>query len=757
VACSVTPGNPDTWKLPLRFTGTKNLDGGSHLRTGVERLENGRWPSFGARKPALPIPLMQTTSKFHALRVLAALAATTAILESRVSAADSRATEMAPFKVEAEFGPDGLRIQNSASVLNQYLLEQHGVTQLQDISGIAPNLFSSNSDSRGFGDILALRGAANSIFFSAPSVSLVVDDVPSGSVSSYPSSLLNIESFVVKAGPQGTDYGRNAPGGVIEIKTRAPGAKHQGSFLVDYGSFTAASVQASFDGPLSRAFGYSASIGLAERDGYIQNTFQNRTADDRRSVVGRGALYWKPDPTLQLRLGVQLEKFDDDAVRLSSLFSPDPYTVASNVNGETRLNRSQFSFQARKTFRWGSLVATTSRQEFDLDPAITDLDLSPLSLASSRVAQNERLLTQEIRAESTPTANRAQWRAGVFFSDSNIEGNALRQFVVPPSAFVPPGFTQSERTLFDISQTTLAAYANADHPIAPATTLKVGVRLEHADSDLDRWKNSSNNFGFPSPQDPQLHSSRKGGYISASGGVAHAISNSLSVQARTSIANKPHGFSGFTGTRSLARFEPERTWANEIGVTFGPPQSRFGGSLLAFWNKISDYQLERTVPNSTDFVVVNANEVISRGVEGKFMFSPAERVWWDFQAGYTDATFENHRDASGARVDGKQVPFIPKFTVRTGVTVDLGRGLSANASYAAVGRTFFDERNTPRFAQKAYGIVNAQVRYRMENWTVAVYGQNIFEENYYQFINAEIFAGSPGAPRRVGVQVSFTY
>ena len=27
-------------------------------------------------------------------------------------------------------------------------------------------------------------------------------------------------------------------------------------------------------------------------------------------------------------------------------------------------------------------------------------------------------------------------------------------------------------------------------------------------------------------------------------------------------------------------------WANEAGITFGPPKGRFGGSVLAFWNKI---------------------------------------------------------------------------------------------------------------------------------------------------------------------------
>jgi iron complex outermembrane receptor protein len=431
--------------------------------------------------------------------------------------------------------------------------------------------------------------------------------------------------------------------------------------------------------------------------------------------------------------------------------------VASDLNGRTNLNRLQFSFQAKKKFGWGFVTATTSHQEWDLDPALTDLDLSPLPLASSRVAQNEKLWTQEVRFESLPGSNKTHWRAGVFYSDSTIEGNAARVFVVPPSGFVPPGFVQTERTIFEIGQRNLAGYANLDHPLTKETTLKVGVRVEHAESDIDRTKASSNNFGFPSPQDPRIVRSQKHDYLSASAGVVHAISDSLSLMAKTSLAHKPDGFSGFTGNPALARFDNERLWSSEAGVTFGPPKGRFGGSLLGFWTKSRDYQFERTVPLSTDFVVVNADEVTARGVEAKFMWNPVERVWWDFQAGYTDATFDDHRDASGANVNGKHIPFVPKCTLRTGVTIGFGHGLSANASYAAVGRTYYDEQNTPSFSQKAYGIVNAQVRYRVDQFTATIYGQNLFEKDYYQFINPEIFAGSPGAPRRIGVRLSFEY
>jgi iron complex outermembrane receptor protein len=585
----------------------------------------------------------------------------------------------------------------------------------------------------------------------------VIDDVPSGSVSSYPSALLNIESFTVKAGSQSTDYGRNAPGGVIDIKTRTPGATHQGNVLLDYGSAKYSALQASFDGPLNDKIGYSASVGLTEHEGYIENTFRKRSADDRRSVAGRGALYWKAADQLQVRFGLTMENTSDDATRLSSLFSRNPFEVASDLNGETKVERLQLSLQAKKTFTWGSLTATTSQQQWDLDPSVTDLDLSPLPLAFSNVKQSEKFWTQEVRVESTPGAQRTQWRAGAFYSDSTVDGNATRVFIVPPSAFVPPNFVQTERSAFSVGQMNLAGYANLDQPVGDKTVLKVGARLERTESDLDRTKASSNSFGFPAPQYPRLRGAQRHDYMSASGAVVHSVSPSLNLQAKTSIAHKPEGYSGFTGNPLLARFGGEQIWATEAGVTFGPPKGRFGGSVLAFWNAIDNYQFERTVPNSTDFVVVNAAQVLARGFEAKFMWSPVEKVWWDFQAGYTDATFDDHRDASGARVDGKRVPFIPSATLRTGVTVDFGRGWSANASYAAIGRSYFDERNTAMFAQPAYGIVNAQLRYRFDRYTVAVYGQNLTDKNYYQFINPEIYAGSPGAPRRVGVQFSFVY
>ncbi len=669
-------------------------------------------------------------------------------------AASAPATVMSPFKVGAE---DILQVQNSSTLLNSYLLEQHGVGQLQDITGIAPNLSISNSDSRGFGDVIALRGLANTIFFSAPSVALMIDDVPAASVSSYTSSLLNISSFLVKAGPQSTNYGRNAAAGVIDIKTREPGTRHSGRIMADYGSYSAFAVQAAFDGPLADKVGYSLSLSSLNREGYIDNTFLKRSADDRSSFSGRGYLYFNPDATLRLRFGGFVEKVNDDATRLSSLVSRDPFKVASDLNGETSLERHQYSFQARKKFSFGTVTATTSWQKYDLDPSITDLDLNPIPAASSRVTQAEKTWTQEVRFESEPGSDKSQLRGGLFYFDSTIDSNAVRSFVVPPSAFVPPNFVQTERTVYAIGQRNIAAYANFEQPLSDALTFEVGGRLEHSTSDLDRRKVATNNFGFPSPQDARLQTHKREEDLSASTGLRLVASEGLKFHVRTSLAHRPPGHSGFTANPALAAFKSERSWANEAGVTFGTPKGRFGGGLLGFWNKVNDYQFERTVPGSTDYVVVNALEVRARGFEAKLMWRATDQVWWDFQAGYNDTTFRNHKTATGLSANGKRVPFVPESTLRTGVTVDFGSGFAANASYGLVGKTFYDERATAATAQKSYATVNAQLRYRQGQWATTLYAQNLGDKNYYQFINPEIFAGSPGAPRRFGVQVSFEY
>ena len=691
------------------------------------------------------------------ITVSSILTAGTCGLFSQESPDGMNTVDLDHFEIFSEFSINDLNVDLSRSALNENLLGIYGATQLQDLAGLAPNLSSINSDTRGFGDILSMRGSANSLFFGSPSVGLYVDGVPGGSVFTYPSELVNISSVSILSGPQSTLFGRSASAGMIDIKTRRPGAESRQALQLEYGSYESIIIRGLSDGPISDTAAYSASIGYNARDGYIDNVVSGKTVDDRESLSGRLNFFLNPSDDLELRFGIFAESINDGATRLSSLFSPDPFEVSSNVEGITELDHMQLNFQLTKDFDQGELTATTSFQDWELHPNLTDLDLSLFDFGFSKVIQDEELITQEFRFVSDSNLSSTRWTAGLFFLSSETNGDATRQFPVPAGGFIPPGFVQTEQTIFEIERQNIAAYINADTILSDKIVLNTGLRFEENQSSIVRTKISTNNFNFPGPPEPGVDESQSETKADGTVGLTIDASDSVDFIVRSSISHKPEGYSGFTSNPIFTRFNSEKLWSNELGINFRSEENHLSGSLVAFSNDTDDYQYERTVPFSTDFVVINAEEVSSEGIEGKLVFNPRQGLFFDFQAGYTDAQFDKHRDSLGADVSGNSVPFIPEYTVRTGVRFELENGFYGSSSYTAYGKTYYDEQNQAGFAQSSFGIWDAQLGYRSENFAVSVFGRNLAEEDYYQFINPEIQAGSPGAPQRFGLHLDLFY
>ena len=176
--------------------------------------------------------------------------------------------------------------------------------------------------------------------------------------------------------------------------------------------------------------------------------------------------------------------------------------------------------------------------------------------------------------------------------------------------------------------------------------------------------------------------------------------------------------------------------------------------VRAFWNEIEDYQLNAQNPLSTDFVVVNAEEVRSRGVEAELQWRPIDPLLLHGTAGFTDIQFEDYTDAfTGANRDGNTVPFIPEFTASVGFRYDLPGGFFIGSSVRAALDTYYDAANTEAFSEEGCWVWDAQVGYEQENWSVTVFGRNLLEEDYYSFINPQIAAGTPGDPQLFGIRV----
>ena len=607
-----------------------------------------------------------------------------------------------------------------------------------------------------------MRGSTNTLFFGPPALGLMIDDVPLGHAFSYPSELLELEEVRVYRGPQGPNFGRNGPAGMVEMFTPRPGEKFEGAFTTEYGSYDHIGLGLQTSGPLGGDFSHTLQLFHDQRDGYVRNTFLGDETDDREATGGLFNLFWNPSDDFELRLRYYGEFVNDGSQRLSSVFSPDPFNDSSNFRGATDLERHQFSLHSRKDFDWGKMETITSYQTWDLDPSTVDLDLTDGTTpwpgftgppfagfpadARSAITQAQDVVSNEIRFSSTEESP-LRWQAGLFQMWIDNEGTAVRTtavpFLPPPAPFFP---IVNDTTRFDIEQLNLAAFGNVTWQMNDTLALDAGLRLDYHESEIDRVKTDI--FGIPAP----VRGSQDDVFVSPVLGLTYTITPTLDGFVRTSIGNKPGGFTAFVDQANGPAFDRETNWSNEIGLQYDNPDQDLRIGLRGFWDQIDDYQLNQTVGGTTDFAVVNADEVTSLGVELDLAWTPIERLTVRSSIGYVHAEFDSFTNA-GVNFDGGEVPFVPEYTGSAGVRYDFESGFFAQTSVRVAGSTSFDAANTGAFTQDAYALWDAEIGYATERFTIALFGRNLLDEEYFTFIDSSIQAGSPGDPQLFGLRL----
>ena len=123
----------------------------------------------------------------------------------------------------------------------------------------------------------------------------------------------DIERIEVLRGPQGTLYGRNTTGGVVNIITRKPTDEFGGNIYVEAGNFSTAKVKGALNLPISDSIGQRFAVFYLKRDGYTENEFTGNDIDDRDQYALRS--------TTSLTFGnntdatLTLQYYDEDSSR----------------------------------------------------------------------------------------------------------------------------------------------------------------------------------------------------------------------------------------------------------------------------------------------------------------------------------------------------------------------------------------------------------------------------------------------------------
>ncbi len=129
-----------------------------------------------------------------------------------------------------------------------------------------------------------------------PGVGIYVDGVYYPRALGSVFTLLDIERIEVLRGPQGTLYGKNTIGGLINVITKKPAEGLGGRAQVRIGNYGLYETRTSIDVPLMPERAYSRiSIATGTSDGYLRNALKSgESVGDNKLLSGRLALRFLP-------------------------------------------------------------------------------------------------------------------------------------------------------------------------------------------------------------------------------------------------------------------------------------------------------------------------------------------------------------------------------------------------------------------------------------------------------------------------------
>lgn len=180
------------------------------------------------------------------------------------------------------------------TAINTAMLDNKASANIGDLTGAAPGLLITQQNSGAQAANLAIRGLtyADIEKSQTPTVGVVVDGVTIGTNTGQLQDVFDIAQIEVLRGPQGTLFGANTIGGVINIQRTLPTMQTGGKVEFSYGQWNTWDAKALLNVGNGTDFGVKAWYYHNSTDGYYWNTTTNaRTGGSKDDSFGTSILY----------------------------------------------------------------------------------------------------------------------------------------------------------------------------------------------------------------------------------------------------------------------------------------------------------------------------------------------------------------------------------------------------------------------------------------------------------------------------------
>lgn len=334
-------------------------------------------------------------------------------------------------------------LPGAVSMLTPQQIASRQIDALKDISSFVPNLYMPDYGAK-LTSAIYIRGiGARS---SGQSVGLYVDNAPYLDKSTFDFELTDIQRIEVLRGPQGTLYGRNAMGGIINIYTLSPFDFQGKKLSFSAGNYGQYKVKASHYAQLSPKIGFTAAAYYEHNDGFFTNAYNGQKIDKEDNVGGRFKIEGRFNPHFQVAYS-----FSGDYVNQGGfpygLFTgtgKTDYRLVEpiNINDPSAYRRTVISQNLSLTYRHEKVLFTsTTGYQYLNDDMKMDQDFSPKAIFTLNQKQKQHAVSQEFALRNQTQSN-YQWTLGLygFYNDLHTDG---------PVTFKEEGIQEVLQPVFD--------------------------------------------------------------------------------------------------------------------------------------------------------------------------------------------------------------------------------------------------------------------------------------------------------------------
>ncbi len=641
------------------------------------------------------------------------------------------------------------KIPASITAINTKQVSGFNLWSTKEITGIIPNLYSADpGDGR---DVTSVRGIATSSY--DPTVTTYIDGVNQFSLDTYIPTLFDIERIEVLRGPQGTLYGRNAMGGVINIITKQPNNTSTGFADIAIGNYNKKRITAGLKTPLLKdKLFFGASLLSDKRDGFYTNKFTKSSYDNQNGLSGNYFLKYIISKRWDINLNFKHHANENQGpfplvFGTAKAFS-SPYSLNQNATTtmmDKTTNTSLSFHYAGSNLNFNSQTAYQQNYRYYTTPI--DGDFSPIDAISiinnyGNQWNNNKVITQDFKFSSNYSNSKIKWTAGAFLFYQNAPvkqatryGKDANMMMVGDSLFTTINSSTTIKKGF-------AVYGQATYAISNQLNITFGLRNDYenqSESVMGQYQHDPSNKLYTTTADTlgRTHFNALSPKLSLDYQVNN---NSLwySIYSRGFRAGGLSPLSSDPSQPPLLGYLPEYSNNFETGIKNNWFNNKLIFNVALFYTKVTDAQVPSLILPDAITITKNTGQLTSKGIEAELFAIPAKGVLLQYAFGTTNANFDKLDLASqGSNVNlvGKHPIFTPNATsllaAQYTFPISAHIKLMIRGEWKYIGTTYFDLANT--LQQSPYQLLNLKTGFETDKMGLHFWAKNITETKFISY------------------------